>query len=133
MMGDLELLFDVKLTNQEETALLGYSGFREINKNSSGQITDIDTRTLELEKLKYKKCLKVLVNKIFLRLVPLQTQLNAALGQLTQVEIDRVKARMAKIRQIYQQQKNIIEAANSLDTLVMPDLDTIISTEINQI
>jgi len=128
-MSDLDLLFDLKLTDQEETNLLGYVGGREVNKTGD-VITVHDFRDLTKEKLKHKKQLKVSMNTIFLKIVPLQTQLNAALGQLTPVEIDKVKARMTKLRQLYNQEKIKIESANSLDSLVMPDLEKIISDEI---
>lgn len=130
-MTDLNILFDVSLTDQEESILSNYSGYKEVNK--VGNVTTVyDSRELEKEKLRYKKLLKVLCNQIFLRFVPLHTQLNAALGQLSQDEIAEVKVRMTKIRQIYQQEKIKIESAVSLDTLVMSDLETIISNRINR-
>ena len=125
-MSDLELFFDIKLNSLEEEALKNYSGFREINKNSLGEVADIDTRELEPEKLRYKKQLKIQCNQVFLKYTPIQDQLNAALGILTETECDYIKSRMTQIRKIYQDEKQKIESADSLRVLKMPNFDKIV-------
>lgn len=132
-MSDLRLLFDINLTDSEELTLSSYQGNKEVNKNSLGVVTVRDTRDLTKEKLKFKKMLKAMINEIFLEYVPLQNQLQAALGILSVLEAQRVKQKLIRIKEIYDQERVKIENANNLNTLVFPDLRALVAAEMNQL
>lgn len=96
----LESLFPTKLSDEEETELRNYKGVKRTVYKDSKPLEEIDTRTVEGERLRQRKMLKVATRDGMLKKFPLHKQLN--FNDLTDTE----KFEYSLVKEFYLSQYN---------------------------
>lgn len=99
--------------------LANYQGFKEVNTNGkTGKVTVIDTRILELEKLKAKAELKKQYEEKILENAPAYKQRNIALGLIQGEEANKLIGIIRAFQTEYEARKAAIDNSKTCDDVV---------------
>ena len=112
-----EELFNLKLSDEEEALLANYQGCYAEHYDENGLVSTSDTRDPILERLKRRKELKLVMNDVYLKYVPLNKQIAVARDTLPAEEKQMYLDRMTFLSDLYELYKAAVIAETDMDKM----------------